>query len=314
MEGRRARDELEGGGCAGRPELPLIKSRHPAFLGSPSGAITRSRHRVSLLLRRPGGRPALPPGAGGPRAAVGPSHRRVAAGAERRGPAEPGRGRAAPAQRAHRAVSRALRLPLRARRAPQRPGGGAPRAGATAAVPTSAGTAHRLGRGEKDLPPASRRPVRGAAVAAAPAGDPRAARRDARQGRGSARCSWNGVHRRARRPGRITGRIKTVARLTNPSVPLPTRAPFVKISVDSFGLCHRYIQLTAPTPHSHCGSLTPPAHADSKAFIQLVLAPHPLLLYSQLQNKTDRKGIFYSPAVCLFFYYSPTLVASPTLT
>ena len=118
-----------------------------------------------------------------------------------------------------------------------------------------------------------------------------------RQGRGRARCAWNGVHPRARRPRRI----ETVARITSPSVPLPTRAPFAKISVDSFGFCHRCIQLTAPILHSRCGPLTPPAYADSKALIQLVLAPHPLLLYPQPQNKTDKKGILFSSGLSVFF-------------
>lgn len=167
-------------GCGGRPEppdTPSCPSSRPGTLlpsETPRGAVPRSR-RVSVLLRRPGGRPALPPGPGGPRAAAARAQRRVAAGAERRGPHEPGRGRAALAGRAQRAVPRALRLPLCARRAPQQPGGGAPRAGAPAALPTRAGAEHPTGRGEEDGPPASRRPPREPSrrvVAAAPASDP----------------------------------------------------------------------------------------------------------------------------------------------
>lgn len=146
-----------------RFERPICPHRVPGPCSSrrhPSGAITRSHRLVSVLLRRPGGRPALPPGAGGPPATV----RQLSAESQReRAPqaAEPGVGAAErlrftelTAQYARASASPSCSPCASATRRPRREL-------APAAVPAGAGAAHRLGRGEEDLPPASRRPARG---------------------------------------------------------------------------------------------------------------------------------------------------------
>lgn len=295
-----ARPSSGGAGGRARPAGSPVRP--------PRGAVTCPR-RVSVLPCRPRGHPALPPGPGGPRAAAGHAHRRVAARAEKRGPDEPGRGRAAPAGGAQRAVPRALRLPLRARRASERPGGGAAGAGAPAAPSARAGAAHRPGRGEEDRPPASRRPPGrppSHAVAAARARDP---------GRPPGRVGTRGW----RRPGTAStraqreGTTEAIARIMSPFVLPPTHAHALPKYLYRFVLCPRFIQLTASILHSLCSALTPPAFVDSKALIQLLLAPHPLLLSPSCEAKRAEKESFYSTVVCLFFLLPPHLLY-PTLT
>lgn len=143
----------------------------PCSSPKPSGRDNALHRLVSVLLRRPG-RPALPPGAGGPPATVRPTLRRVAAGQE---PAQATRTWARPSgfgsPSSPRSTARASASPFVLAVHPQRPGGRAPELARRLPGARRRRAAHRLGRGE-DLPPASRRPARGAAVAAAPAEDP----------------------------------------------------------------------------------------------------------------------------------------------
>lgn len=124
-----------------------------------------------------------------------------------------------------------------------------------------------------------------------------------REGRGRARCAWNSVHTRAQRPGRT----EAVLRIISPLVQLPACSRFAEIdSCVLFGprspRRSRFIQLPAPILHSLSGPLTP-AFADSRALIELSLAPHPLLQTpGAKQNRRKRKLLFLSGLSVSFFF------------